>query len=129
MAALGEAHRNGIIHRDIKSSNILVINDDNLKLIDFGLVKQSGAGDLTKDKSFMGTLSYAAPEQLMGARGEISFRTDIYSMGVVMYELATLTHPTQCDDEAATVTKIALGNITPPRQLNLTYLRDLKKSL
>lgn len=127
VAALGEAHRNGIIHRDIKSSNILVINDDNLKLIDFGLVKQSGAGDLTKDKSFMGTLSYAAPEQLMGARGEISFRTDIYSMGVVMYELATLTHPTQCDDEAATVTKIALGNITPPRQLNPNISQEFEK--
>jgi serine/threonine protein kinase len=132
-SALGEAHSMGIIHRDIKSSNILIANDHWLKLIDFGLVKQLGVNELTKNQDFMGTLSYAAPEQLMGDRGQITYRTDIYSFGVVMYELATMVHPIQGNDMAATVGKITMGKIVPPRRLNpkisLEFERIIMKCL
>ncbi len=117
-SALAEAHRHEIIHRDIKSSNILISDDARVKIVDFGLVKHRGDSELTKAEQFMGTLSYAAPEQLMGERGKVSPQTDIYSLGVVMYELATMTHPIRGEDPAAIVASITQSNIKPPRELN-----------
>ncbi len=117
-SALSAAHQQGIIHRDIKSSNLLITDDSHCKLIDFGLVKQDGDNELTQTDMFMGTLKYAAPEQLMGKRGQVSFETDVYSLGVVMYELATLYNPIQADDAAAIVTAITQGKFKRPRQLN-----------
>ena len=126
-SALAAAHQQGIIHRDIKSSNILITDDTHLKLIDFGLVKQYGDSDLTQTDLFMGTLKYAAPEQLMGKRGAVSFETDVYSLGVVMYELATLTHPIQAEDTAAIVTLISQGKIKRPRLINPNINTDFEK--
>lgn len=123
-SALACAHQQGIIHRDIKSSNLLIYDDSHLKLIDFGLVKQSGENDLTQHDLFMGTLSYASPEQLMGKRAEISFQSDVYSLGVVMYELATLTKPIHGDDPAAIVASITQGKIKRPRTINPNISRD-----
>ena len=117
-SALAAAHQQGIIHRDIKSSNLIITDDTHIKLIDFGLVKQDGENDLTMTDAFMGTLKYAAPEQLMGKRGQVSFETDVYSLGVVMYELATLYSPIQAEDPAAIVTAITQNKIKRPRQLN-----------
>lgn len=117
-SALAEAHRNGIIHRDVKSSNILISDDSRLKIVDFGLVKQRGDSELTKADQFMGTLAYAAPEQLMGERGRVSPQTDIYSLGIVMYELVTMSHPIRGEDPAAIVAAITQGHIRPPRSLN-----------
>ncbi len=116
--ALGDAHAHEIVHRDIKSSNILIVDDQKIKLIDFGLVKQRGNLDLTQTDHFMGTLSYAAPEQLMGRRGNISARTDIYCLGVVFYELLTLAHPISEEDPAAIVSSISQGSPVSPRVLN-----------
>lgn len=117
-SALAEAHRHEIIHRDVKSSNILISDDTRVKIVDFGLVKQRGDSELTKAEQFMGTLSYAAPEQLMGERGKLSPQTDIYSLGVVMYELATLSHPIKGEDPAAIVASITQGKIKAPRDIN-----------
>ncbi|HNX75391.1 MAG TPA: serine/threonine-protein kinase [Candidatus Rifleibacterium sp.] len=117
-SALAEAHRHEIIHRDIKSSNILISDDTRVKIVDFGLVKQRGDSELTRAEQFMGTLSYAAPEQLMGERGKVTPQTDIYSLGVVMYELVTLTHPIKGEDPAAIVASITQGNLKAPRELN-----------
>ncbi len=117
-SALAEAHRQQVIHRDIKSSNLLISNDTTLKLIDFGLVKKSGDSELTRPDQFMGTLSYAAPEQLMGNRAQITTFTDIYSLGVVMYELVCMRHPITAEDPAAIVSAISRGDITPPKTLN-----------
>jgi serine/threonine protein kinase len=86
-----EAHRIGVVHRDLKPSNVLLVErgdePDFVKVLDFGLVKDvSGKGeDLTQTGLFMGSPKYMAPEQVMGT--EISARTDIYSLGVMLYEM------------------------------------------
>jgi eukaryotic-like serine/threonine-protein kinase len=84
---LQSAHRKNIIHRDVKSSNIIVTTDGQIKIMDFGLAKFAGRTQLTKGGSTLGTLLYMSPEQ---ARGEdIDHRTDIWSFGVVLYQMIT----------------------------------------
>lgn len=117
-SALASAHQQQVIHRDIKASNLLINSDSNLKLIDFGLVKQHGDSELTRQDQFMGTLSYAAPEQLMGNRAQVTPLTDIYCLGVVMYELVCLRHPIKAEDPAAIVSAISRGDIESPKSSN-----------
>ena len=117
-SALASAHQQQVIHRDIKASNLLINSDSRLKLIDFGLVKQHGDSELTRQDHFMGTLSYAAPEQLMGNRAQVTPLTDIYCLGVVMYELVCLRHPIKAEDPAAIVSAIGRGDIESPKDSN-----------
>ena len=95
-AALEHAHARRIIHRDIKPGNILITEDDHVKVIDFGLARavheQPGeSGTITGPNAFVGTLAYAAPELLSG--GAASTRSDVYSLGVVLYEMACGEQP------------------------------------
>lgn len=85
--ALNEAHSNGIIHRDIKSDNIMVNKRNQIKVMDFGLAKLKGSIRLTKTAVTMGTTAYMAPEQARG--GEVDHRSDIWSFGVVLHEMLT----------------------------------------
>ncbi len=91
LAGLEYAHRQGVVHRDIKPGNIMINREEKVKIADFGLAhlaKSEGALDLTRSYHTMGTLKYMAPEQLTSAKN-IDQRTDIYSFGVCLYELLT----------------------------------------
>lgn len=94
--AVGEAHRRGITHRDLKPGNIRVDDNNEPHILDFGLAKTTGALDasaMTQTGQFMGTLFWASPEQAEGVPGKIDIRTDVYSLGVLMYQGLTGQFP------------------------------------
>jgi serine/threonine protein kinase/Tfp pilus assembly protein PilF len=99
------AHRNGIIHRDIKPSNIILDELGNVKVMDFGLARSTAErSKLTQSGTLMGTLDYMSPEQCRGE--ELDERTDIYSLGVVLYEILTGRVPFDAPNEASLMYKI-----------------------
>src|ERR1041384_6666056 len=97
--ALQEAHSKGIVHRDIKADNIMLNTKKQIKVMDFGLAKLKGSLKLTRTSSTVGTLAYMAPEQLQGE--EVDGRSDIFSFGVVLFEMLTGKLPFRGDHEAA----------------------------
>ncbi len=103
--ALSYAHRKNIIHRDIKPQNILISSDQQTKLMDFGIAKQSENNSNTSDGSFLGTLAYMSPEQLQNSKN-VTALCDIYSFGVMMYELFSGRLPFECESLAELVTAI-----------------------
>ncbi|HET8576504.1 MAG TPA: serine/threonine-protein kinase [Methylomirabilota bacterium] len=113
--ALHYAHRLGVVHRDIKSGNILVAESWEAKLSDFSIARLKGR-DTTRTGVMMGTPAYMAPEQVRGRVAEP--RSDLFSLGVVLYEAVTGVSPFQADDIAAVLFQIAHVDPVPPRQLN-----------
>lgn len=119
-AALNVAHERGIIHRDIKPANILITPEKRLLLSDFGLVKIAAEGQtpqtrLTKIGSPMGTPDYMAPEQVMG--GNVDARADLYSLGVILYQMVTGTTPFKADMPMQVAMQHLQIPPQPPRQL------------
>jgi serine/threonine protein kinase/Tfp pilus assembly protein PilF len=112
---LAKAHEEGIIHRDIKPANIFITKDGIVKILDFGLAKLAGQAQVTKDASTLGTVAYMSPGQLSGK--EIDQRTDIWSLGVVMYEMLTGKLPFKGDYEQAVIYSIL--NDEPESALNI----------
>lgn len=108
-AGLTEAHESGVIHRDIKPANILVDKKERARLLDFGLASIASGSKLTKTGSTLGTVGYMSPEQVKGER--LDHRSDIFSLGVVLYELVTSHQPFRKDEEGATTH--AILNDTP----------------
>jgi serine/threonine protein kinase len=97
--ALQEAHAHGIVHRDIKADNIMLTSKGQIKVMDFGLAKLKGSLKLTRTSSTVGTLAYMAPEQIQG--GEVDSRSDIFSFGVLLFEMVTGKTPYRGEHQAA----------------------------
>jgi len=120
---LARAHSAGIVHRDIKPSNILIDQDGRVKIVDFGLASVMGSDHLTKTGSTLGTIGYMSPEQVRGDK--VDQRTDLFSFGVVLYEMITGHAPFKADSEAATLH--AITNAKP--ELLARFRREVPAEL
>jgi serine/threonine protein kinase len=125
--ALDYIHSHGVVHRDLKPENIMVDDQDRIKLIDFGIAGQAGARRLTfaKLSQVMGTPDYISPEQVKGKRGDA--RSDIYALGVMLYEMLTGKVPFQGPNPFAIMNDRLLNNPIPPRELNPEISPELQE--
>jgi serine/threonine protein kinase/WD40 repeat protein len=124
--ALEYAHEQGVIHRDIKPSNLMVDGQGQLWVADFGLARLRDGSGVTLTGDLLGTLSYMSPEQALGGRVLLDHRTDIYSLGVTLYELLSLQPAVAGRDRAELLLRIAEQEPTPLRRLNPAVPADLE---
>jgi hypothetical protein len=123
--ALAYAHRHEVVHRDIKPGNVLITDDGTIKVADFGIAKAAFVtGDLTTTGSILGTVTYLSPEQARGE--EPDARSDIYSLGVVLYELLTGRPPFSEESQIATAMRHIHEDPPPPRSVRAGIPRALE---
>ena len=132
--AVQYAHQNGVIHRDLKPSNIVVTNDGQPCIVDFGLAKDLLETDphmtLSEDGNAAGTPAYMSPEQAAGRMGQVDTRTDVYSLGAMLFALLTGEHPHDLSGSRGEVLRrIAEEDVRQPRKLNPGLSRDLESLL
>jgi serine/threonine-protein kinase len=127
--ALEYIHANGVVHRDLKPENIMVDADDNIKLIDFGIASDSAARRLTYANftATLGTPNYISPEQVKGKRGD--GRSDIYSVGVILYEMLTGRQPFSGPTPMAVMNDRLLNHPMPPTIANSSIAPQLQEVL
>jgi serine/threonine protein kinase len=116
--ALDYAHANRVIHRDVKPANILITTENRVKITDFGIARLESS-NLTQEGQLLGTPNYMAPEQIQGR--EVDHRSDLFSLGVVLYEMLTRHKPFQGENLTVVSHRIVYDHFTPPRE----YVRDL----
>jgi eukaryotic-like serine/threonine-protein kinase len=121
--ALQYAHEQGVLHRDVKPANLLIDEHGTVWITDFGLAKLAGLEDLTASGDVIGTLRYLAPEAL---RGETGPRSDVYSLGLTLYELLTLSAPFGDLTPSELLRQVGEGQLPRPRRLDPTIPRDLE---
>jgi serine/threonine-protein kinase len=125
--AIHFAHMRGVLHRDLKPSNILLDEQGEPHVTDFGLAKQiTDAASMTKTGAVLGTPAYMAPEQAAGQRGQVGPRSDVYSLGVILYHMLTGRPPFQAASPVDTVLMVLEQDPVPPRMLNPKADRDLE---
>jgi len=134
LEGIEHAHRMGIIHRDIKPANMMLTDNGSIKVMDFGIARVLGSARMTKQGSIIGTIEYMSPEQVLGQ--ETDWRSDIYSLGILLYEMLTGRVPFASDSEYKTmhcqieVPPVPPRNLTPgiPAQIDAAILKALSKN-
>lgn len=121
--ALEHAHRQGVLHRDIKPANLLLDQRGTVWVTDFGLAKLAELNEVTRTGDVIGTLQYMAPE---GLRSQADARSDVYGLGLTLYEFLTLRPAFFEETPAGLMQRIAEGGLTPPRRVNPSVPRDLE---
>ncbi|NLV75742.1 MAG: Stk1 family PASTA domain-containing Ser/Thr kinase [Tissierellia bacterium] len=123
--ALEHAHKNHIVHRDIKPHNIMITDDGRVKVTDFGIARAATTSTVTNSTNVIGSVHYFSPEQARG--GYTDEKSDIYSLGIVMYEMITGKVPYEGDSPISVALKHIEGEIQPPREVDSTVPVGLEK--
>jgi serine/threonine protein kinase/Flp pilus assembly protein TadD len=123
---LQHAHDHGVIHRDVKPSNLILDREGRVRILDFGLARLEGQESLTGSGEFLGTPLYMSPEQASGSDGSVDQRTDIYSLGSTLYEMLALRPPFRGRDHRDTLNQISVRDPEPLRRSNRRIPVDLE---
>ncbi len=124
-SAIEVAHQAGFLHRDIKPTNILLTEKEEIKVTDFGLARTTEESSLSLSGEMLGTPAYMAPEQIRGGRKEIDVRTDVYGIGATLYEALTGRPPFVGASAAETLHQVLYADVTPPHRIVPSIPRDL----
>ena len=129
--ALDYVHSRGVVHRDIKPSNIMIENGSNVRLMDLGIARMNG-GNKFSSYGFIGTPEYSAPEQILreqnGASVQIDATTDIYALGIPLYELSAGENPMACEAEAETLAKQMKSELPASPEIPKKLMRVIWKA-
>ena len=129
--ALDYVHSRGVVHRDIKPSNIMIENGSNVRLMDLGIARMNG-GNKFSSYGFIGTPEYSAPEQILreqnGASVQIDATTDIYALGITLYELLAGENPMACEAEAETLAKQMKSELPASSEIPKKLMRVIWKA-